>query len=328
MPAKKYIAVVGGAGYIGSHMVRMLLDHGYSPVVFDNLRTGHRRFVPGGVPFVKGNLDRPTDIQRLFERYPTRAVMHFAAASIVPESVRNPLLYYHNNVSACIHLAQVMIDFKIREIVFSSTAAVYGHPKKVPIPETARLAPVNAYGHTKRMIEQILEDVAFAHHLRYVFLRYFNVAGAHPSGKIGEEHRPETHLVPNILKSLKRSKNRFFLFGDDYPTRDGTCIRDYIHVQDLCAAHLLALRHLDNKKDSDVFNLGSGKGYTVRQVIDMVEQVTGQPVQYTVKPGREGDPVKLVASSRKARDVLGWMPTHSLKDMIASAWQWEQNRSA
>jgi UDP-glucose 4-epimerase len=281
-----------------------------------------------GFHLSKGDLDRPKDIQRLFESYPVRAVMHFAAASIVPESMRQPLLYYHNNVSACIHLAQAMLDHKIEEIVFSSTAAVYGHPREVPIPETAPLEPVNAYGHTKRMIEQILEDVASAHRLRFVFLRYFNVAGAHPSARIGEWHVPETHLIPNILKTVKDARKKLFLYGNDYPTKDGTCIRDYIHVQDLCAAHLLALQHLDHKKASDVFNLGSGKGHTVLDVIKTVEQVTGQSVKYVVRPRRDGDPVKLIATSKKAQQILGWAPRHTLKDMIDSAWKWEQRQSA
>jgi UDP-glucose 4-epimerase len=324
----KNILIAGGAGYIGSHMVRVLLEEaaaeGYRPIVFDNLSTGFRGFVPKGVPFIKGDLRNIEDIRKAFKKYKINTVMHFAASICVPESVENPLKYYENNVSACINLLKVMIENRVKYFIFSSTAAVYGEPKKIPVTEDNEKKPTSPYGASKLMMEQILKDTAFACDFSYVSLRYFNAAGAHASGKIGQQGKLITHLIPNILKAAKDGKKELVIFGDSYPTKDGTCIRDYIHVMDLCSAHLLAMRALHRSKiKNEIFNLGSGKGFTVKEMVQMAEEVTGRKIKVKIGPRRPGDPARIVASPRKARRILRWEPKSSLEDIIKSSWRFE-----
>lgn len=320
------ILVIGGAGYIGSHMVRALLGEKHNPIVFDNLSTGHKEFVPEGAIFIQGDLRNIQDVNKALERYSVSvdAVMHFAASSIVPESMCNPLKYYENNVSACINLLKVMVENKVKKFIFSSTAAVYGEPENVPIKEEDKTNPTNPYGKSKLMIENMLKDIAQAHDFSYISLRYFNAAGAHLSGKIGEMHDPETHLIPNILKVAKGVKDVLTIFGDKYPTPDGTCIRDYIHVQDLCKAHLLALEALNNGIKNEIFNLGNGDGFSVREVVNMAEKITGRQINVKVGPRRPGDPARLVASAERAKDVLGWNPNANLEEIVRTAWEWEK----
>jgi len=320
----KNILVIGGAGYIGSHMVRALLDEKYNPIVFDNMSTGHKGFIPEGAIFIRGDLRNIQDINKAFGRYSPEVVMHFAAASIVPESMSNPLKYYENNVSASINLLKVMLENKSKKFIFSSTAAVFGEPKNISIKEEDETCPTNPYGRSKLMIENILKDTAQSHDLFYISLRYFNAAGAHPSGRIGEMHDPETHLIPNILKVAKGVKNELTIFGDDYPTPDGTCIRDYIHVQDLCKVHLLALEALNGGIKHEIFNLGNGDGFSVREVVNTAEKVTGRKVNVKVGPRRPGDPARLVASAERAKKVLGWNPSANLEEIVRTAWEWEK----
>lgn len=319
-----HILVTGGAGYIGSHMVRTLLENGYEPIVFDNLSTGYRIFVPKRVPFIKGDLKNKKDIEDVFKKYKIDAVMHFAASIVVPESVEKPLMYYENNVVSCINLLNVMVERNVKKFIFSSTAAVYGNPKKSPVKEEDVVRPNNPYGRTKAIIEKILLDLSEAEDFNYIALRYFNVGGAHRSGEVGESHNPETHLIPNILKSIKGENKEFTLYGVNYSTKDGTCIRDYIHIEDLCGAHLLALKRLLKTNKSDVFNLGSNKGFSVLEVIEMAEKVAQVKVNIKTAPKRAGDSVKLVASSAKAKEILGWQPKRSLSEIITSAWKWER----
>lgn len=322
--SKNNILVIGGAGYIGSHMVRLLLENKYTPVVFDNLATGHKRFVPKGVRFVKGDLRKVQDIERLFKSAKFQAVIHFSAASLVPESMSDPLKYYDNNVLSFVYLLQTMRRHKVKNIVFSSTAATYGEPKRVPIEEDDPKDPTNTYGRSKLMMERIVEDAARAYgDINYIILRYFNVAGAHPGGQVGECHHPETHLVPNILKAVKGEKKALTIFGSDYPTKDGSCVRDYIHVQDVCTAHLLAIRAFAKGIKNEYFNLGTEDGYSNLEVIAAVERVTGQKVKYTLGPRRPGDPATLVASAKKAKKILGWTPQYGLEDIVRTAWAWE-----
>ncbi len=328
MKKNKNILVVGGAGYIGSQMVRTLRDRGYAPVVFDNLSTGHRELVPSGVAFVRGDLRDAADLRKLFSKFNFSAVMHFAAYSLVGESVENPLKYYENNVLGCVRLLEAMLRRDVKQFIFSSTAAVYGDPPVVPIHERCATEPVNPYGRTKLMVERMLEDLSRSQGLKYVALRYFNACGAHHAAETGEWHEVETHLIPNVLKVATGEKKELVLFGDDYKTPDGTCLRDYIHVEDLAQAHLLALEWLAKGNGGGVFNLGNGKGYSVRQIIAMAEKVTGRPIRYRVGPRRPGDPARLVASARKASKVLGWKPKNGLREILETAWRWERARGA
>ncbi len=278
----KTILIAGGAGYIGSHMLRALLEEGFSPVVFDNLSTGHKEFIPKNTIFIKGDLCKENDIQKIFEKIPIDAVMHFAASALVSESMNNPIKYYYNNVSAFINLLNAMLKHKIKKLIFSSTCAVYGEPKRVPIREDDDNNPTNPYGRSKLMVERIIKDIAETYDFSYISLRYFNVAGAHPSGGIGEWHNPETHLIPNILKVANGQKKKLIIFGDDYPTPDGTCIRDYIYIEDLCQAHLLALKALREGMRSDVFNLGDGSGYSIKEVVQAAEKVISKKVNVEI----------------------------------------------
>ena len=320
------VLVAGGAGYIGSVMVRALMDAGESPVVFDNLSAGHRRLVPKNVPFVKGDLRNFKHICATLKKHKVNAIMHFAAAALVGESMQNPLKYYDNNVLAGVLLLRAMQEAKVKKFIFSSTCAIFGEPKRIPILEDDPKSPTNPYGESKLMIETMLKNHANATDFRYVALRYFNACGAHTSEKIGEMHDPETHLIPNILKMLTGEKKELHLYGDDYDTPDGTCIRDYVHVEDIADAHLLALDWLRRKKTCGIFNLGAGKGYSIRDVISAVERVTGKKVPVRVVARRSGDPSRLVASPEKARRTLGWNPKHNLQSIISSAWAWEQKQ--
>ena len=316
------ILVVGGAGYIGSHMVRELLDKGYDPVVFDNLSTGHADAVPQG-RLVIGDLANAEGLQRLFETHDFAAVMHFASFIQVGESVIDPLKYYHNNVSNSINLLSAMEKAGVKRLVFSSTAAVYGTPSVVPIAESANLQPENPYGRSKLMLENVLTDCELAWGLKSACLRYFNAAGAHPSAEIGERHNPESHLIPIVLQVALGQREYVTVNGDDYATPDGTCIRDYIHVCDLVAAHSLALAKLMHEGESMIFNLGNGKGYSINEVIEHCRKVASHPIPVKMGPRRVGDPATLVAASDKAKNELGWKPKFAaLESIVESAWKW------
>lgn len=307
------ILVTGGAGYIGSHCVLKLLELDEDVIIFDNLSTSFKTTIKklGKVKFVKGDLRNFSDINALFEKYKIDAVIHFAALSLVSESVKEPYKYFQNNVCGSMNLLDAMIEHNCKSIVFSSTAATYGEPEYIPIDENHPTKPINPYGQSKLTVESLLRD------LDSVIFRYFNVAGADEKGRIGERHKDETHLIPNILKN----KRKFQLFGDDYPTKDGTCVRDYIDINDLIDAHILALRYLQNGGKSDVFNLGTETGYTVKEVFSACEEVTDKKIPYKICPRRAGDPAILVASNKKAREILGWSPKRTLKDSIKSSWQ-------
>ncbi|WP_251548611.1 UDP-glucose 4-epimerase GalE [Neobacillus muris] len=320
------ILVVGGAGYIGSHLVKELVEK-EEVVVLDNLSTGHRESVDSRAIFVKGDLGNEEDLDMIFKSYPIKAVMHFAANSLVGESVTDPLKYYENNVAATLTLLKVMTKFKVKNFIFSSTAAAYGIPTVEMIDETTPTAPINPYGHSKLMVEQILADFSKAYGLHYVVLRYFNAAGAHESGVIGESHDPETHLIPIILQQLLGQREKISVFGSDYDTKDGTCIRDYIHVTDLAAAHILALEALlEGKKTAEVYNLGNGLGFSVKEVIETCEKVTGKQANVEMADRRAGDPARLVASSAKIDSELGWKAQRNLEKIIVDAWNWHQNQ--
>lgn len=304
-------------------MVRYLVASQHEVVVYDDLSTGHREAVPPEVPFVHGDIGDAARLSRLFAVHRFDAVIHFCARSLVGESVVEPYLYYRNNVANTLVLLGAMRDAGVDRLVFSSTAAVFGHPQADAIDETHPTEPINPYGQSKLMIERVLSDAFRAYGLRSVALRYFNAAGADPSASIGEAHEPETHLIPNVLKAVLGQVAALKVFGDDYDTRDGTCVRDYIHVNDLASAHLLAIEYLAGNAGAFTFNLGNGEGFSVREVIAAAERVTGRPVPHAIAPRREGDPATLVASSLQARQRLGWRPSMaSLDEILASAWQW------
>ncbi|MCG2584313.1 UDP-glucose 4-epimerase GalE [Massilia sp. TS11] len=326
MSADKRVLVVGGAGYIGSHMVKCLLQAGYQVVVLDDLGAGHRDAVPAGV-LVAGPAGSRAVLDTLFQACPVAAIMHFAGDIQVGESVQRPLKYYANNLGATITLLEAALAHGVQSFIFSSTAAIFGAPQYTPIDEAHPAAPINPYGRSKWMVEQVLADASSAHGLRSVCLRYFNAAGADPEGQLGERHSPETHLIPLLLQVASGRRASLSLFGDDYPTPDGTCVRDYIHVSDLCEAHLLALRYLEGGGASARFNLGNGAGYSNREVLAAVRRVTGRPVPVTIGPRRPGDPPILVAESRLARATLGWAPRWpDIDAIIAHAWAWEQKQ--
>lgn len=323
------ILVTGGAGYIGSHTVLGLEQSGYRVVVLDNLVYGHQDLVEAALQaeLIVGDISDRALLDQIFERYPIEAVVHFAAYAYVGESVQNPAKYYRNNVMGTLTLLEAMVSASIKRLVFSSTCATYGVPQQVPIPESHPQAPINPYGQSKLMVEQILRDFDQAHQLQSVCFRYFNAAGADPQGRLGEDHNPETHLLPLALLTALGQRDSLSIFGTDYPTADGTCVRDYIHVSDLASAHVLGLEYLLEGGRSDIFNLGNGGGFSVREVIDTVEQITGRPVKAIESPRRPGDPPALVGSSDRARQVLGWQPQYSaLSDMVAHAWNWHQKR--
>ncbi len=319
------ILVLGGAGYIGSHTALELTRIGLDVVVADSLVTGHIGAVPEKARFYNGDIRDREFLDDLFKRERVDTVIHFAAFSQVGESVTDPLKYYDNNLCGTKTLLEAMVRNGVDKIVFSSTAAVYGEPDRIPIPEDAPTVPTNPYGETKLAMEKMFKWTAGAHGLRYVSLRYFNACGADAAGTIGEDHAPESHLIPLVLQVPNGKRESISIYGTDYATPDGTCIRDYIHVTDLAQAHILAVRYLENGGGSDIFNLGNGVGYSVRQVIDAARKVTGHPIPAMETPRRAGDPAKLVASSDKAKRVLGWRPEHeSLEEIIDSAWSWHR----
>ena len=318
----RHILVVGGAGYIGSHMCKQLAQSGYTPVVLDNLSRGHRAAVQWG-PLVTGEADDPKTLDRVFTSYPIEAVMHFAAFAYVGESVEHPDRYYRNNMAAALGLLEAMVRHKVMRFIFSSTCAIYGEPEAVPIPESHPQAPINPYGWTKKVVEQMLADFRTAYGLESVSLRYFNAAGADPDGEIGEDHDPETHLIPLVLQTALGQRQDIAIFGDDYPTPDGTCIRDYVHVNDLAAAHLTALERLLADQPGGQYNLGNGTGYSVREVIDTARSVTGREIPTRIVPRRPGDPARLIGAADKARRDLGWQPAYpDLTAIIETAWRW------
>lgn len=319
------ILVLGGAGYIGSHTVYELIDAGREVVIADNLETGHIEAVHPQAKFYQGDIRDRAFVDFVLEAEQIDGVIHFAANSLVGESMTDPLKYYDNNMNGTKVLLQSMVAHGVDKIVFSSTAATYGEPERVPILETDRTEPTNCYGETKLSMEKMFKWTARAHGLRYVSLRYFNACGAHVSGKIGEAHNPESHLIPLILQVPNGQREFISIFGDDYDTKDGTCIRDYIHVTDLAQAHILAMDYLMDGGESNIFNLGNGVGFTVKEVVDTAREVTGYPIPAKVTPRRAGDPAQLIASSDKARAVLGWNPQHAdLKEIIGSAWNWHK----
>ena len=318
------VLVCGGAGYIGSHMVKALATRGVAVTVLDNLSTGHREAVRWG-ELVEADLMDTAALDQLFGGRAFDAVMHFCARSLVGESVTAPYDYYANNVGGTLNLLQAMQRHGVGKLVFSSTAAVFGHPQRETIDEDHPTAPINPYGASKLMVERMLADAAHAYGLRSVALRYFNAAGASPAGEIGEAHTPETHLIPNVLRAALGSGPALKVFGDDYATPDGTCLRDYVHVDDLAQAHELALAYMDGHAGAHVFNLGNGNGFSVREVITAATQVSGRTIPFELAPRRAGDPAVLVAASGRARRELGWQPRYTeLAPIIESAWRWHQ----
>jgi UDP-glucose 4-epimerase len=319
------ILVTGGAGYIGSHTVLYLKQRGEEVIVLDNLQKGHRDAVLDA-EFYKGDLKDAQLLDQIFKTHHIDAVIHFAANSLVGESVEKPLEYYDNNVIGTYHLVKKMIEHGVTKIVFSSTAATYGNPVRVPIQEDDPTVPTNPYGDTKLAIEKMLKWADEAYGLKSVSLRYFNAAGADPEGRIGEDHTPETHLIPIVLQVALGQRVKVSIFGNDYPTEDGTCIRDYIHVMDLAEAHYLALQKLNHTNESGVYNLGNGKGFSVKEVIETCRKVTGKEIPVEIAPRRAGDPAVLIASSEKAQRELGWVPKYpSLEEIITHAWNWHKN---
>ena len=317
------IFIVGGAGYIGSHVNKFLSNKGYKTLIFDNLSKGHAEFVKWG-EFIKGDLKDRRLLDRIFREYDISAVMHFAALTDVRESIQDPGSYYKNNVKNTLNLLEAMQKSNVKNFIFSSTCAVYGNPIKVPITEDHPCNPISPYGRSKLMIENILEDYSNAYDFNYVSLRYFNAAGADPQTEIGEWHKPETHLIPIILDVAIGKRENVQIFGTDYPTPDGTCIRDYIHVMDLADAHYRALKFLEEDK-SGIFNLGNGDGFSVKEIIETCREVTGKKIPAIESQRRPGDPPRLIGSSKKARKVLRWKPEFtSIKSIIETAWEWHQ----
>lgn len=321
------ILIVGGAGYIGSHTNKLLSQKGYSIVVFDNLVTGHRDFVKWG-EFFLGDLADKERLRLCFKKFQIEAVMHFSAFALVGESVIDPARYYQNNVINTLNLLGMMREFQVQYFIFSSSCAVYGKPKELPLTEDHPRNPISPYGRTKFMIEEILKDYDRAYGMKHINLRYFNAAGADPDGEIGERHSPETHLIPLVLLAALGINQDIKIFGTDYPTKDGTCLRDYIHVSDLAEAHIKALEHLRTTSKSDSFNLGIEKGYSVREVIDTVREVSGRKIKVVETGRRPGDPPKLISSSQKVRRVLGWEPRYAdLKSIVETALNWHSKDS-
>ena len=320
------ILICGGAGYIGSHMAKMLAAHNHTVTVFDNLSTGHREAVKWG-KFVQGDLLDKADLRQLFTGDTFDAVMHFSAKSLVGESMADPGLYYRNNVTGTLNLLDVMREREVNRFVFSSSAATFGTPVRDVIDESHPQNPINPYGETKLMVEKILRDYGQAYGLSSVSLRYFNAAGADPDGQIGESHQPESHLVPNVLKAVLAGNGGLKVFGDDYETKDGTCVRDYIHVNDLCTAHMQALAYMESHKGARGFNLGNGQGFSIFDIIQAAERVTGKTIPFTIESRRAGDPPVLVADSSMARQELGWQPEFvEIDGILETAWRWHRGQ--
>ncbi|RIU94800.1 UDP-glucose 4-epimerase GalE [Oceanobacillus picturae] len=321
------ILVLGGAGYIGSHAVYQLIESGKDVVVVDNLLTGHKAAVHPKATFYKGDIRERDFLHEVFFNESIESVIHFAASSLVGESMDKPLQYFDNNVYGTQILLEEMVEHGVKEIVFSSTAATYGEPEAVPITEAMPTNPASTYGETKLTMEKMMHWAAQAHGIRYVSLRYFNVAGAHASGEIGEDHRPETHLVPIILQAALGQRDYITIFGEDYDTEDGTCIRDYVHIEDLIDAHLLALEYLKKGGISDIFNLGSSQGFSVKEMIEAARSVTGKKIPTQSGPRRAGDPAVLIASPEKAKGILGWNPKRTaIHTIMQDAWNWHTSR--
>ena len=319
------ILITGGAGYIGSHTVKYFQKPNEEIIVVDNMQSGHEESIQVDNLY-KIDIRDKEQLDKVFKKHNIEAVIHFAANSLVGESMEKPYEYYHNNVYGMLCLLDVMKENNVNNIVFSSTAATYGEPKRIPIMESDATSPTNTYGETKLAMEKMMKWFDRAYGIKYVSLRYFNAAGAHESGTIGEDHHPETHLIPLILQVPLGKRDKIYMFGDDYPTEDGTCIRDYIHVMDLASAHYKALEYLRKENNSDIFNLGNGNGYSVKEVIETTRRVTGHPILAEVKERRAGDPAVLIASSDKAKKVLGWKPQFdSLEKIIKDAWNWHKN---
>lgn len=319
------VLVTGGAGYIGSHTVAELIEKNEEVIVVDNLEKGHKGAVLGG-KLIVGDLRDKEFLEKLFSENDIEAVIHFAAYIEVGESVANPLKFYNNNVIATLNLLTAMKDAGVNKIVFSSTAAIYGEPESVPIVETDKTFPTNPYGDTKLAVEKALKWADNAYGMKHVVLRYFNASGAHKSGNIGEDHSPESHLIPLIIQAALGKRESIKIFGNDYKTPDGTCVRDYIHVSDLANAHFLALQRLRKGEESQIYNLGNGKGFSVKEVIDVVRKVTGRPIKAEDSPRRPGDPAILVASSEKIKKELGWKPgMDDLETIVSTAWEWHKN---
>ncbi|AFY59949.1 UDP-glucose 4-epimerase GalE [Synechococcus sp. PCC 6312] len=329
MKDKLTILVSGGAGYIGSHTVNFLIKNKYTVIILDNLVYGHQNLVDQVLKtkLIIGDCNDRTFLDQIFANYSIDAVIHFAAYAYVGESVTDPAKYYRNNVAGTLTLLEAMVKAEVKRLVFSSTCATYGVPQLLPIPETHPQAPINPYGKSKLMVEQMLADFDQAYGLKSIIFRYFNAAGADPSGELGEDHNPETHLIPLVLQTALGKRTAISVFGTDYDTPDGTCIRDYIHVNDLAEAHVLGLEYLLEHNESQVFNLGNGNGFSVKEVIETAEKVTGKSIKAIHCDRREGDPPMLVGSAEKARKLLGWNPKYpGLEDIIAHAWKWHQKR--
>ncbi|MDT1939746.1 MULTISPECIES: UDP-glucose 4-epimerase GalE [Carnobacterium] len=320
------ILVLGGAGYIGSHGVDQLIEKGYQVVVVDNLQTGHKEAIHKDARFYQGDIRDKAFLQGIFKKEKIDGVLHFAANSLVGESMEQPLMYFNNNVYGTQVVLEVMEEFDVKKIVFSSSAATYGEAKVMPIAESAPTNPTNPYGETKLMMEKMLKWCDEAYQMNYVALRYFNVAGAKINGQIGEDHTPETHLIPLVLQTALGQRAQLSIFGNDYDTPDGTCIRDYVHVQDLIAAHILALEYLEAGNSSNIFNLGSSTGFSVQEIVEAARKITGKEIPTKVEARRAGDPSTLVAASQKAQEMLGWKPEYTtMETIIESAWNWHVN---
>lgn len=320
------ILVTGGAGYIGSHTVKMLINEGHRVLVIDNLSRGFKEAVHPDAAFEKADLLEYNSIERIINKYDIDAVIHFAAFAYVGESVENPQLYYTNNVLGSFNLIKALNTKGIKKLVFSSTCSTYGNPVRIPISEEETTKPINPYAKTKLMIENILEDFYAAYGFKYVALRYFNAAGCSEDGDIGESHNPETHIIPLVLQSMTESNKQLKVFGQDYDTPDGTCIRDYIHVNDLADAHIRSLEYLNQESIPNVINLGTGNGNSVLDIIKTSEIITGKKANYVMNPRRPGDPAVLVADNKKAEKVLGWIPKYKLDKIIETAWNWHLNK--
>lgn len=315
--------VLGGAGYIGSHAVNKLIENNYDVIVVDNLQSGHEEAINSKAKFYKGDIRDKNFLSNVFKEENIDGVFHFAANSIVGESMKEPLMYFNNNVYGMQILLEVMNEHNVNKIVFSSTAATYGEPKKVPITEDMETCPTNTYGETKLVMEKMMKWCDKAYGMKYVALRYFNVAGAEDDGSIGEDHNPETHLIPIVLQTALGKRDYITIFGDDYDTEDGTCVRDYVHVVDLVEAHILAMKYLTHGGESNTFNLGSSQGFSVKEIVETARKVTHKDIKAIIGERRAGDPSKLIASSDKAREMLGWNPTRTnIENIIKDAWLW------
>lgn len=319
------ILVTGGAGYIGSHTVKLLKKNNSDVVVFDNLSRGHKEALPSNVTFENVDLLNFNEINKILKKYTIDAVIHFAAFAYVGESVEKPSIYYRNNVIGAINLLNALKENGIQKIIFSSTCSIYGNPQKIPITEKHNILPINPYAKTKYIIENILEDYDRSYNIKYVSLRYFNAAGADFNAEIGESHNPETHLIPIVIKAALEKRGIVYIYGDDYETEDGTCVRDYVHVNDLAEAHIKAMEYLNKDKPSEIFNLGTGIGFSVKEIISIVKKITNTSISVKISNRREGDPPILVADNKKAYKLLGWSPNYVMLDIVKSAYKWFKN---